>query len=132
MNSRVRWYGRAKQIYAALALLTIALQVSAAERAPLTQGEDIITAPSMGRVVLVFLITSALAVGAIVLLRRHLPKLAGTFVSAGQMKILDRTTLLGGTRVHLIEIGEHTVLVADSRHGVALTVLNKSIDPNQQ
>lgn len=120
------------RVLVALALLATTFHAVAAERAPLTQGVDIINGPGIGRVVLVFLLTCALAVAAVFVLRRYLPNVNATLATSGQMKVIDRTTLLGGTRVHLLEIGEHRIVVADGRNGLALSVLSKTTDPHKQ
>ena len=120
------------QVLVALALFATTLHAFAAERAPLTQGVDIISAPGIGRVALVFLLTCALAVAAILVLRRYLPKVSSTLLASGQMKVVDRTMLLGGTRVHLLEIGEHRIVIADGRNGLALSVLSKTTDHHEQ
>ncbi len=109
-------------------LLAVTLHCSAfahaADRAPLTQGQDLVTAPSVGRVVLVFVIISAIAVALIVALRRYLPQFGGPMTGAGQIRVIDRAALLGGARVHLVEIGEQKLVVAESRNGIAITLLS--------
>lgn len=112
-------------LYVLLFALHCSALARAADRAPLTQGQDVITTPGIGRVVFVFLITSAIAIGAIVALRRYLPQFGTAAIGGGQIRVIERTTLIGGTRVHLIEIGEQRLVVADSRNGIAITILDK-------
>jgi flagellar biogenesis protein FliO len=99
---------------------------SAAEHAPLTGGQDIIQAPGIGRVVAAFVIVAALAVVAVVALRRVLPKMTGVPLSGTALRILDRANLGPGTRVHLVQVEDEKVLIAESRSGVTIAVLGKT------
>lgn len=98
----------------------------AVESTPLTQGRDVITTPGIGRVIFVFILTAGLAVAIAMLLRRVLPKLGGPLLSSGNLRVVDRASLGAGLRVHVVLVDGEKVVVADSRNGVALTVLNKS------
>jgi flagellar biogenesis protein FliO len=99
---------------------------SAAEQAPLTGGQDIIQAPGLGRVAAAFIIVAALAVAAVVALRRVLPRMTGVPLSGKALRILDRANLGPGTRVHLVQVEDEKVLVAESRGGVTIAVLGKT------
>ena len=111
---------------AVIGLCSIAALASAAEQAPLTGGRDIIQAPGIGRVVAAFVIVAALAVAAVVTLRRVLPKMTGVPVSGKALRILDRANLGPATRLHLVEVEGEKVLVAESRSGVTIAVLGKA------
>ena len=110
----------------AIGLCFIAALASAAEQAPLTGGQDIIQAPGIGRVMGAFVIVAALAVAAVVTLRRVLPKMTGVPLSGKALRILDRVSLGPGTRVHLVQVEDEKVLVAESRSGVTIVVLGKT------
>jgi flagellar biogenesis protein FliO len=109
-----------------IGLCSIARLASAAEQAPLTGGQDIIQAPGIGRVAAAFVIVAALAVVAVVALRRVLPKMTGVPLSGKALRILDRANLGPGTRVHLVQVEDAKVLVAESRSGVTIAVLGKT------
>lgn len=111
---------------AAIGLCSIAALASAAEQAPLTGGRDIIQAPGIGRVVAAFVIVAALAVAAVVTLRRVLPKMTGVPISGKALRILDRANLGPGTRVYLVQVEGEKVLVAESRTSVCVAVIGKA------
>lgn len=107
-------------------LCSTAMLATAAEQAPLTGGQDIIQAPGIGRVVAAFVIVAALAVAAVVTLRRVLPRMTGVPLSGKALRILDRVSLGPGARVHLVQVEDQKVLVAESRSGVTIAVLGKT------
>lgn len=107
----------------AIGLCSVAVVATAAEQAPLSQGRDIAPVPGFGRVAAAFVIVAALAVAAVVTLRRVLPKVTGVPLGGKALRILDRANLGPGTRVHLVQVEGAKVLVAESRSGVAITVL---------
>lgn len=113
---------------AALACLCMTATGQAQETvpsAPLT-GSDVIALPGIGRVILVFLLVAALAVGIVATLRRVLPKFNGAPVSSGSLRVLNRVNLGSGLRVYTLQIENETVLLAEGRSGLALTPLNKN------
>jgi flagellar biogenesis protein FliO len=95
--------------------------------APLTQGEDALAFPSVARVLFAFLFTVALAVGVAWALKRWLPKfrtsLLGGEPRGQRMQVIERIQLSVNTRVHLVRIDENTLVVAENRHGISMTVL---------
>jgi flagellar biogenesis protein FliO len=111
---------------AVIGLCSIAVLASAAEQSPLTGGRDIIQAPGIGRVVAAFVIVAALAVAAVVTLRRVLPKMTGVAISGQGLRVLDRANLGPGTRVYLVQVEGEKVLVAESRSSVTIAVLGKA------
>ena len=92
---------------------------------PLTQGQDAVALPSIWRIVIVFLAMAALAVGIVAVLRRVLPKFNALPATSGGLRLLNRMSLGGGVRIHVVQYEDETVLLAEGRHGLALTVLNK-------
>lgn len=99
---------------------------SAAEpAAALAQGRDIVELPSVGRVIFVFLIVAGLAVGAAFALRRYSPKFASGLSQSGSLRVLERSSLNAGLRVHLIEIEGERIVVAENRSGVSLLQLRR-------
>jgi len=88
--------------------------------------QEIISAPEIGRVVAVFVLVAALAVVAGVALRRVLPRFTGGSPAGNAVRIVERTNLGPGTRVHLLQIEGEKVLVAENRSGLAIAVLGKS------
>lgn len=93
---------------------------------PLTQGSDALTLPSVGRIVLVFLLMAGLAVGIVAALRRILPKLNALPTASGSLRVVNRMSLGSGLRIHVVRYDDHTVLLAEGRHGLALTVLKNN------
>jgi flagellar biogenesis protein FliO len=98
----------------------------AAEQAPLTQGQDVISTPGIGRVAVAFVIVAALAVGAAMALRRALPKLTGVPLTGNTVRILERANLGPGTRAHLVQVEGEKLLVVENRTGLAIAVLGKT------
>lgn len=117
---------RVLQAGAIVGLCSVAAFASAAEQAPLTGGRDIIQAPGVGRVAVAFVIVAALAVAAIVTLRRVLPKMTGVQLSGEVLRVLARANLGPGTRVYLLEVEGGKALIAESRSGVSIAVLGKA------
>jgi flagellar biogenesis protein FliO len=120
---RVRWIARC---CAGFALCYPMLLVNAAEQAPLSQGQDVIAVPGIGRVAVAFVIVAALAVAAGVALRRVLPKFTGVPLAGSAVRVLERTNLGPGTRIHLVQVEGEKVLVAENRSGLAIAVLGKT------
>jgi flagellar biogenesis protein FliO len=98
----------------------------AAEQGPLTQGQDVISTPGIGRVVAAFVIVAALAVGAAMALRRVLPRFTGVPLTGNTVRILERANLGAGTRAHLVQVEGEKLLVVENRTGLAIAVLGKS------
>lgn len=105
----------------------------AAESSTLAQGRDVVAMPGIGRVIFAFVLTTALAIGIAVVLKRVLPKLNGPLSTSGSVRVIERASLGAGLKVHVVQIDDSKVLVAESRHGVSITVLkNKSGDETPQ
>lgn len=100
-------------------------QVQAQQAVSLTQGDDAIALPGAGRIVLVFLLVAGLAVVIVAVLRHVIPKLTGLPAATGNLRILSRMNLGGGLKVYALQYEDQTVLLAEGRHGLALTVLKK-------
>lgn len=92
--------------------------------APLTQGDDALALPGVGRVVLAFALVAALAVGIVAALRRVLPKFSALPAASGNLRVLNRLNLGGGLRVYAVQYENRKVLLAEGRHGLALSVLD--------
>jgi flagellar biogenesis protein FliO len=88
--------------------------------------QEVISGPDIGRVVAVFTVVAALAVVAGLALRKVLPKFTGVPLAGSAVRIVERANLGPGTRVHLLQVEGERVLVAESRSGLAITVLGKS------
>lgn len=112
-------------------LLWHAALARGAENAPLTQGQDIVAVPGIGRVIVVFLLVAALAVAAAVVLRRVLPRLTGVTIGGNTLRILERTNLSPATRIHLVQVDGERLLVAENRHALAVVVLARSLPANE-
>jgi hypothetical protein len=105
---------------------TTLAQAQQAASVPLTQGGDAVTLPGVGRIVLVFVLMAGLAVAIVALLRRVLPKFNGLPAASGNLRIVNRLSLGGGLRVHVVQYDDRTVMLAEGRHGLALTVLKNN------
>ena len=102
---------------------TFAIAQDNASPPRLTQGSDVVQVPGAGRVVLVFLIVAALAVGAAFVLRRVLPRLPGGYAQDSRIKLVARSTPTPGMRVHLLQVDEQRVLLAEHRGTLSMVVL---------
>jgi flagellar biogenesis protein FliO len=94
--------------------------------APLTQGEDVLSFPSFGRIVLSFIIAAALAVGVAFALRYVLPKLGRPAAASSRLRVLDRIHISSGLRLHLVEVDGDKVLIAEQRGAPSMLVLPAS------
>jgi flagellar biogenesis protein FliO len=122
---------RIAQMCGGAVLLWHAALATGAENAPLTQGQDIVAVPGIGRVVVVFLLVAALAVAAAVVLRRMLPKITGVTLGGNALRVLERTNLSPATRLHLVQVEGEKLLVAENRNGLAVVVLARNLPANQ-
>lgn len=111
-------------IAGALLLLGSAAALAQAP-APLTQGDDALSFPSITRILLAFLFTVGLAVGVAFAARRWMPAFRSTLLRGQQqrLQVVERIQLSAVTRLHLVDIDESRVLIAESRNGVSMTVL---------
>jgi len=102
----------------------------------LAQGRDIVELPSVGRVIVVFLVIAGLAVAAAYALRRYSPNFARGLTQQGRLRVIDRATLSPGLRVHLVEADGERLIIAENRGGISILQLrgpaatdNKSESP---
>ena len=105
------------------ALAFAALADPAAPKARFGTSVEQLGFPSLGRVVVVFVLTVALAVGAVVVLRRFWPTLLKRKNPASGIRSLDRTALSATLTVHVVEVEGVKMVVADGRNGVSVTIL---------
>jgi hypothetical protein len=104
----------------ALYLIAVSSALAQQSQEGLTQGGDIVTAPSVARVVFVFLLMAGIALGAAYAVRRYSPKFANALIQRGLLRVIDRTALHGGLRVHLVEADGERILIAEGRAGVSM------------
>jgi hypothetical protein len=106
----------------ACALHSMVVATALAQQTPegLTQGGDIVTAPSIARVVFVFLLMAGIAVGAAYAVRRYSPKFTSALAQRGPVRVIERTALHGGLRMHLVEVDGERILIAEARTGVSM------------
>lgn len=110
----------------ALSLFVVSSALAQQSAEKLTQGADVVTGSGIVRVVFVFLLMVGLAVGAAYAVRRYSPKFASALVQRGPLRVIDRTALHGGLRVHLVEADGERVLIAEGRAGVSMLRLAAS------
>lgn len=79
--------------------------------------------PGVGRIVLVFIVTVAVGVGAIVLLRRMPRKFLRRESASGAIQVLDRADLGASLRVQLVQVEGRRIVIAEGKGGVGLAVL---------
>ena len=93
---------------------------------PLIAHGDPVVLPGVGRILLAFVLTVAVAVGAIYALRRFLAKLPGYRETANSpsSNVRVHTTLHRGLRLHVVEVQGRTVLLAEGKNGMAMTVIS--------
>jgi len=85
--------------------------------------------PGLGRVVLGFLITAALAIGAAYAIRRFWPGIAVRGASGKRVRPLGHAAVSRTLTVHLVEVDGTRVVVAEGRNGVGLTTLAADAPP---
>jgi flagellar biogenesis protein FliO len=126
-----RWMARIGRVCAMYFVLVASASAQQAA-ATLTQGSDIVTMPSVGRVVLSFLLTAAIAVGVAYALRRYLPKFTGNLTQGGSLRVIERSVLNGGLRLHLVETGGERILIAENRSGISMLRVAASDSPRSE
>lgn len=123
---------RAARIYSsawrALPVLLAPLQwaLAAESAAPvrtLTQGDDVLSFPSFGRILLAFIVAAALAIGIAVALKQVLPRLGKGIAVSSRLKAVDRIHLSSAVRVHLVEVDNERVVIAENRGAITIAVL---------
>lgn len=90
-----------------------------AKSTALTQG-DTLAVPGVGRVLLVFVFISLLAVAAAYVVKRYMPSLARKNSAGASIKLVDSYAPSAKLRVYLLEVEGKRVLLADSASGVAM------------
>jgi flagellar biogenesis protein FliO len=92
--------------------------------------DDPIALPGLGRVVFAFVLVVALAVGAVLALRRFGPQLGrgSLFAAAGSMRVLERLQLSRDLSVHLVQTERGQVLITAHRHTIAVVRLDSALD----
>lgn len=108
------------------ALLVHASLTLAADNAPLTQGDDVVTVTGIVRVIVAFIVVAALGIAAIAVLRRFLPRLSGAPLAGSALRVMERASLGPATRVHLVQVDGERILVAESRSALAMVVLGRT------
>jgi flagellar biogenesis protein FliO len=127
------WARQAAGVGCFMSMLLAVASASAQEPAiAMAQGRDIVELPGIGRVILVFLIVAGMAVGAAFALRRFSPNFARGLSQGGPLRVIDRSSLNAGLRVHLIEVDGERILVAENRASVSLLQLRRSAQDRDQ
>jgi flagellar biogenesis protein FliO len=85
--------------------------------------------PSVGRLVVGFLVTVGLAIGIAYAIRRWWPMLAARRTGASGIRTLDRAVVSNTLSVYVLEVEGARYLVAEGRGGVAVTRTQPS--PNE-
>ena len=90
-------------------------------------GPELIGGASSARAVVAFLIAAGLAVAVAVILKRVLPRFGNALASGRELRVVDRAIVGAGVRVHVLQLKDQQVLLAEGRTGIALIALgNKS------
>ena len=90
---------------------------------------DPVALPGLGRIVFAFIVVAALAIGAVMVLRRFGPQLGrgSLFAPAGSMRVLERLQLSADLSVHLVQTGRGKVLITAHRHSIAVVMLDTEL-----
>ena len=113
---------------AAAAAALVALRVVAQESGDLASlglRADGVELPGVGRVLLALTLALAVAVAAIYALRRFWP-FAALQRTSGAAKVSAQVALSASLKLHVVELGEATLVVAESRGGVAIAELARN------
>jgi hypothetical protein len=79
--------------------------------------------PGLGRVVVGFLITAGLAIGAAHAIKRFWPGVLTRGVSGKRVRPLGHAAVSRTLTVHLVEVDGARVVIAEGRAGIGLTTL---------
>lgn len=85
---------------------------------------DPVALPGVGRVLIGFVLTVVVGVVAVYALRRWLPRFGGHTQLAGNLRVVGRANVHNGLRLHVVEVAGRTVLVAEGKSGIAMTLLS--------
>jgi hypothetical protein len=108
----------------AAALPVAAQETGALDGLGLRNGSDL---PGLGRVVVVLLVTLALAVAVAFALRRFWPQAAQQ--TGGALRLRAQLSLSSHLKLHFVEAGRTTVIVAEGRSGIAIAELGAETQP---
>jgi hypothetical protein len=112
----------------ALCIANIGCAQAQSSQPPLTGNFDP-GVPGVGKIVLAFLLTLAIGLALIFALRRALPliaKLTRKPTVGPTPQVLASCNVHAGLKLHLIEINDATLVVAEGRNGIAITPLPKN------
>ena len=104
------------------ALPVLAQETAALDNLGLRNGSDL---PGLGRVVLVLMGTLALAVAAALAVRRFWPQAAQQ--TSGALRLRAQLALSSHLKLHVVEAGRTTVIVAEGRSGIAIAELGGEV-----
>jgi hypothetical protein len=82
--------------------------------------------PGVGKVLGAFVVTVAVGFAAAYALRRWLPKWAGQSKLAPGLQVRAQMSLQPGLRLHVVEVQGSTVLIAESKHGIAMSIVPRA------
>ncbi len=119
-----RWHRHLGAAFAATALTLMGAAAAQEQALPVADGAGPIALPSIGRVLLAFVAVSVLAIAVGVVLRRFAPKLTGSILPTGNLRVLERLNLGADLRVHLVQTGHCKVLITTHRNGLSVVMLD--------
>jgi hypothetical protein len=114
-------------LFGAFALFSGASSFCADKGAPLIVHPDPVAFPGVGRVIFGFVFTVALAVTVTYAFRRWMPRFAaGKNAASSQIDLTSHCIVRNGMRFHVVTIAGNTVLVAEGKSGIAITVVSEA------
>jgi flagellar biogenesis protein FliO len=96
----------------------------------MTRPEDPLGMPSIGRIVGVLVLMTAVAFVALYALRRWRSTLEGRFAGARSIKVIERTNV-GGSHVYLLQVDGARVLMTQYRGRVALLSMPRAVQESE-
>lgn len=115
---------------ASVILACTAFAAMGAEKSPLLPQNDPVALPGVGRVLLGFAITVGLAVAIIYGIRRWFPRFAARYQNESESRLIVHSTVKNGLRLHIVTVGEQTVLVAEGKSGITMLPLDAAPKTN--
>ncbi|HYM34066.1 MAG TPA: flagellar biosynthetic protein FliO [Steroidobacteraceae bacterium] len=86
--------------------------------------------PGVGKIVFAFVVTILIGVAAVWVLRRYMPRVVAVLPQLGAraaanstLRVVSSRAVHPGLRLHVVEVEGSTLVVAESRAGVALTII---------
>jgi hypothetical protein len=129
----------AYRVIYALLLLVASIAGSAAvladdrvATAPLIAHDDPVALPGVGKILFAFAVTVAVGIAFVYVLRKLLPKLSGQFGKTVGMQARTQIAVHPGLRLHVVDVQGRTVLLAEGKTGIAMTVLPAAEDKLKQ